>query len=156
MQTKIADDLTHPAHMDGAVTHLDGLDPTEYGLDAIAFVAHVHPRGLAAMRTVADNRTLTVEQIRTLFDATPEATALAHSDGDDQSRPYERFRTPLAPRDRGSAHRWQRPASCLHNRLHLLTRSRTPLALPQRVPLPRDPALAFLGSVRQETGANLT
>ena len=71
-QTKVAEDLTHPAHMDGAEAALHDFEPREYGLDAIAFVARVLPQGLAAMLYVADDsRGLTVEQVQALFAQRP-------------------------------------------------------------------------------------
>jgi hypothetical protein len=67
-QTKIAEDLNHPAHMDAAEAALHDFEPRKYGLDAIAFVARVVPHGLAAMLYVVDDdRGLTVEQVQALF-----------------------------------------------------------------------------------------
>jgi len=71
MATKIAEDLVHPAHMKGAEAALAEIDPQRYGLDAIAFVVRALPRGLAAIFTVADDTTLTITQVRAMFDASP-------------------------------------------------------------------------------------
>ncbi len=73
-QTKIAEDLTHPAHMDAAKAALRDVEPRKYGLDAIAFVARILPHGLAAMLYVVDDdRGLTVEQVQALFAQRPSA-----------------------------------------------------------------------------------
>lgn len=78
-QSKIAQDLVHPAHHREAKAVLekrleDGdADPTSFGLDAIAFVVRSLPEGMAAIFTVADDTKLTIQQVRDLFDETPPA-----------------------------------------------------------------------------------
>lgn len=70
--TKIAEDLTRRAHMAGAKTALECLEPREYGLDVIAFVARVLPNGLAALLMVVDgDGALTLDQARAMFDHRP-------------------------------------------------------------------------------------
>jgi hypothetical protein len=71
MQTKIADDLTHPVHLDEAEQQLDPVDPRDYGLDAITFIVRALPHGLAALLTVMDDTTLTKAQIEAMFGASP-------------------------------------------------------------------------------------
>lgn len=71
MRTQIAEDLVHPAHMSQAKLALDAIDPQEYGLDVIAFVVRALPQGLAAIFTVADDATLTMAQVRAMFDPSP-------------------------------------------------------------------------------------
>jgi hypothetical protein len=66
--TKIADDLTHDVHMAGAREALKDVDPLDYGLDALAFVARVLPQGLAAMLYVIDDSgALSLDQAEALF-----------------------------------------------------------------------------------------
>jgi hypothetical protein len=67
MGTKIAEDLAHRAHLEQAAEALDELEPADYGLDVIAFVVRALPHGLAALFTVADDATLTREQVEALF-----------------------------------------------------------------------------------------
>lgn len=67
MGTKIAEDLAHRAHLEQAAEALEELEPADYGLDVIAFVVRALPHGLAALFTVADDATLTREQVKALF-----------------------------------------------------------------------------------------
>lgn len=67
MGTKIAEDLARRAHLEQAAEALDELEPRDYGLDVIAFVVRALPDGLAALFTVADDATLTSEQVEALF-----------------------------------------------------------------------------------------
>jgi hypothetical protein len=71
MGVKIAGDLVHQAHTDEAKLALTDVDPQEYGLDVIAFMARVLPQGLAAIFTVFDDTTLTAEQVQALFGRRP-------------------------------------------------------------------------------------
>jgi hypothetical protein len=50
---------------------LDEVDPTDYGLDVIAFVVRALPRGLAYVLAVADDARLTIGQLDALFGQTP-------------------------------------------------------------------------------------
>lgn len=67
MGTKIAEDLLHPAHLSGAEEALEEIDPTEYGLDVIAFPVRALPRGLASVLTVGDDATLSVAAVQAMF-----------------------------------------------------------------------------------------
>jgi hypothetical protein len=67
MGTQIAADLTHPAHSKQAEAVLDDVDPTDYGLDVIAFVVRANPTGLASIFAVADDANLSLEQVQALF-----------------------------------------------------------------------------------------
>jgi hypothetical protein len=70
--TKIAEDLFHGGHLTDAAKALDGLEPADFGLDAIAFAARVLPHGLAALLIVtADEGALTEEQAQALFGHRP-------------------------------------------------------------------------------------
>ena len=71
MGIKIAEDLLHPVHINGAKAALDGIKLQQYGLDAIAFVVRALPRGLGAIFTVADDTKLTIREVRAMFDASP-------------------------------------------------------------------------------------
>jgi hypothetical protein len=71
MGTKIAEDLSHPAHLSGAEAELNEIDPQQYGLDVIAFVVRALPQGLAAILTVADDTTLTIPQVQAMFGLAP-------------------------------------------------------------------------------------
>ena len=71
MGTQIAHDLTHPAHSKQAEAVLDEVDPTDYGLDAIAFVVRAQPRGLAYVLATVDDAHLTREQFDALFGQMP-------------------------------------------------------------------------------------
>ncbi len=66
MGTQIAEDLTHPAHLSQAEQALDDIDPRDYDLDAIAFVVRALPEGLAAILAVADDTTLTTDQVKAI------------------------------------------------------------------------------------------
>ena len=66
MGTQIAEDLTHPAHFKQAEQALDDIDPRDYDIDAIAFVVRALPEGLAAILTVADDTTLTTDQVKAM------------------------------------------------------------------------------------------
>ena len=69
--TKIAEDLLRsPAHMRGAEEAVKGIDPKEHGLDVIAFVVRVLPRGLAAVLTIADDTTLSIHEVQAMFGQT--------------------------------------------------------------------------------------
>lgn len=70
MGTQIAGDLTHPAHLSQAEQALDDIDPRDYELDAIAFVVRALPEGLAAILTVADDTTLTTDQVKAMVGST--------------------------------------------------------------------------------------
>jgi hypothetical protein len=72
MGTKIAEDLVHPAHTKDAEAALDGIDPQQYGLDAIAFVVRALPRGLAFVFAVVDDTTLTTADVQAMFGASSE------------------------------------------------------------------------------------
>jgi hypothetical protein len=71
MGTKIAEDLSHPAHMNGAKVALDEIDPRDYNLDVIAFVVRSLPQGLAAMLMVWDDTTLTMPEVQAMFGQAP-------------------------------------------------------------------------------------
>lgn len=71
MGTQIAHDLAHPAHLNQAKSALDGIEPLDYGLDAIAFVVRALPRGLAALLTVADDTALTPAHVQAIFGQSP-------------------------------------------------------------------------------------
>jgi hypothetical protein len=71
MGTQIAEDLSHPVHLNQAKSALDGVEPLDYGLDVIAFVVRALPRGLAALLTVADDTTLTIPHVQAIFGQTP-------------------------------------------------------------------------------------
>lgn len=70
MGTQIAEDLAHPAHLREAEQALDDIDPRDYGLDAIAFLVRALPEGLAAILTVADDTTLTRDQLQAMLGST--------------------------------------------------------------------------------------
>lgn len=70
MGTQIAKDLTHPAYLTQAEAVLNEVEPTEYGLDVIAFVVRALPHGLAYVLAIADDAHLTREQIEALFGQT--------------------------------------------------------------------------------------
>ena len=75
MGTKIADDLVRSEiHLNHAVESADGIDPQEYGLDVIAFVVRVFPRGLASIVTIAEDTTVSIDEVNAMFGATTEAT----------------------------------------------------------------------------------
>jgi hypothetical protein len=67
MGTKIAEDLAHRTHLELAAQSLDQIEPRAYELDVIAFVVRALPEGLAALFTVADDATLTSEEVEALF-----------------------------------------------------------------------------------------
>jgi hypothetical protein len=67
MGTKIAEDLLHPAHFAEASAVIEELEPTDFGLDVMAFVVRALPEGLAAIFAVADDAQLTREQVEALF-----------------------------------------------------------------------------------------
>jgi hypothetical protein len=67
MGTSIAQDLTHPAHLKQAEAVLDDVDPTDYGLDVIAFVVRTLPRGLGYVLAISDDAHLTRLQVDALF-----------------------------------------------------------------------------------------
>jgi hypothetical protein len=71
MGSQIAKDLTHPAHLRQAEQALDGIDPRDYDLDAIAFVVRALPEGLAAILTVADDTILTTDQVKAMVGSAP-------------------------------------------------------------------------------------
>jgi hypothetical protein len=70
MGTQVAEDLAHRAHLSQAEQALEDIDPRDYGLDAIAFVVRALPEGLAAILTVADDTTLTTDQINAMVGST--------------------------------------------------------------------------------------
>jgi hypothetical protein len=70
MGTQIAEDLIHPAHFRQAEQALDDIDPRDYDIDAIAFVVRALPEGLAAILTVADDTTLTTDQVKAMVGST--------------------------------------------------------------------------------------
>ena len=70
MGTQVAEDLAHPAHLSQAEQALDDIDPHDYDLDAIAFVVRALPEGLAAILTVADDTTLTTDQVKAMVGST--------------------------------------------------------------------------------------
>jgi hypothetical protein len=75
MGTKIAEDLVRSeVHLNQATESADGIDPQEYGLDVIAFVVRVFPRGLASIVTIAEDTTLPIAEVKAIFGATAEAT----------------------------------------------------------------------------------
>jgi hypothetical protein len=71
MGTQVADDLTHPVHHREAVAVAEGIEPLDYGLDAMAFVVRVLPQGLASILTVADDTNLTRETVEAMFSQAP-------------------------------------------------------------------------------------
>jgi hypothetical protein len=73
MHTQIAEDLTHPVHLDQAEQTLGLVDPREYGLDVITFIVRALPQGLAALLTVMDDTTLTKVNVEALFGQSPSA-----------------------------------------------------------------------------------
>jgi hypothetical protein len=69
MGTQIAEDLTHPAHLSQAEQVVDEIDPRHYDLDAIAFVVRA-PKDWSAILTVADDTTLTTDQVQAMIGGT--------------------------------------------------------------------------------------
>jgi hypothetical protein len=68
MNTQVAEDLAHPAHMNEAKKFLDGVEPRDYGLDLIAFTVRALPQGLAALFWLMDeNSPLTIPQVDAMF-----------------------------------------------------------------------------------------
>ncbi len=67
MGTSIAQDLTHPAHLEQAESVLGDVDPSDYGLDVIAFVVRTLPRGLGYVLAIADDAHLTQSRVDALF-----------------------------------------------------------------------------------------
>jgi hypothetical protein len=67
MGTQIADDLTHEAHLRPAEALLAEVDPSDLGLDVIAFVVRALPRGLAYVLAIWDDAHLTRAKVDALF-----------------------------------------------------------------------------------------
>jgi hypothetical protein len=70
MGTQVAEDLSHRAHLGQAEQALEDIDPRDDELDAIAFVVRALPEGLAAILTVADDTTLTTDQVSAMVGST--------------------------------------------------------------------------------------
>jgi hypothetical protein len=70
MGTQVAEDLSHRAHLGQAEQALEDIDPRDYDLDAIAFVVRALTEGLAAILTVADDTTLTTDQVNAMVGST--------------------------------------------------------------------------------------
>jgi hypothetical protein len=64
---KFAEDLLQPGHFAEAEKAAAEIDPRDYGLDVIAFVVRALPEGLEAILGVADDATLSEDQVRAMF-----------------------------------------------------------------------------------------